>query len=93
MAENNIGQNNKQIETIKRKFNGVVVSDKMNKTRVVLVESVKIHPRYKKRYSVGKKFKVHDEKNQYKVGDKVEFIECRPLSADKRWRMIYKNNQ
>lgn len=89
MADNKVKQNNSQPKTIKRKFNGVVTSDKMNKTRVVSVESVKIHPRYKKRYHVSKKFKVHDEKNQYKVGDKVQFVECRPLSKDKRWRMIY----
>lgn len=89
MEDDKVKQNKIEIKTIKRKFNGVVVSDKMNKTRVVSVESVKIHPRYKKRYHVSKKFKVHDEKNQYKVGDKVEFQECRPLSKDKKWRMIY----
>ena len=76
-------------KTIKRKFRGVVVSDKMDKTRVVKVESVKVHPKYKKRYTVSKKYKVHDEKNLYKQGDKVEFLECRPLSKDKRWRVIY----
>ncbi|MDO8592589.1 MAG: 30S ribosomal protein S17 [bacterium] len=74
---------------IKRKFSGAVVSDKMNKTRVVEVESTKIHPKYKKRYTVSRNFKVHDEKNQYKIGDKVSFVECRPLSKDKRWRIIY----
>jgi small subunit ribosomal protein S17 len=77
------------IKTIKRKFNGVVVSDKMDKTITVSVESVKVHPKYKKRYTVSKKYKVHDEKNLYKEGDKVEFLECRPLSKDKRWRVIY----
>lgn len=87
-------QNNEKNQTtkrqvIKRKFNGVVVSDKMSKTRVVVVESVKIFPKYRKRYKVKNKFKVHDEKNQHKVGDKVQFIECRPLSKDKRWRIIY----
>jgi small subunit ribosomal protein S17 len=76
-------------QVIKRKFNGVVISDKMNKTRVVTVVSVKIYPKYQKRYKVSKKFKVHDEKNQTKIGDKVNFIECRPLSKDKKWRMIY----
>ena len=76
-------------QVIKRKFNGVVISDKMNKTRVVTVEIVKIYPKYQKRYKVNKKFKVHDEKNQYKVGDKVQFIECRPLSKDKKWRVLY----
>jgi len=84
-----IKQDNLKKEVISRKFNGVVVSDKMDKTRVVSVESVKIHPLYKKRYKVNKKYKVHDEKNLYKVGDKVRFLECRPISKDKRWRMIY----
>lgn len=74
---------------IKKTFNGEVVSDKMNKTIVVKVDSVKVHPRYKKRYTVSKKYKVHDEKEQFKAGDKVKFIECRPMSKDKRWRVIY----
>lgn len=74
---------------IKRKFNGVVTSDKMEKTIVVIVEQVKVHPKYKKRYVVSSKFKVHDEKNQFKEGDKVTFVECRPLSKDKRWRVLY----
>jgi len=74
---------------IKKTFNGEVVSDKMDKTIVVKVDSVKIHPRYKKRYTVSKKYKVHDEKEQFKAGDKVKFIECRPMSKDKRWRVIY----
>ena len=73
---------------IKKKFNGIVVSDKMDKTIVVKVDSVKIHPKYKKRYTVSKKYKVHDEKNKFKVDDKVIFIECRPLSKDKKWRVI-----
>ena len=74
---------------IKKKFNGIVVSDKMEKTIVVKVDSVKIHPKYKKRYTMSKKYKVHDEKNKFKVDDKVIFIECRPLSKDKKWRVIY----
>lgn len=74
---------------MKRRFKGVVKSDKMDKTIVVSVESVKIHPKYKKRYASSKSYKVHDEKNQYKEGDKVTFVECRPLSKDKRWRVIY----
>jgi small subunit ribosomal protein S17 len=61
----------------------------MDKTIVVTVETVKIHPKYKKRYSESKRYKVHDEKNQYKEGDKVSFVECRPLSKDKRWRVLY----
>ncbi|MCX7778983.1 MAG: 30S ribosomal protein S17 [Patescibacteria group bacterium] len=71
-----------------RKFQGIVVSDKMDKTIVVKVERIKKHPKYKKRYRVSKKFKVHDEKNEAKVGDKVIFEECRPLSKEKRWRLV-----
>jgi len=73
---------------ISRKFSGLVVSDKSDKTIVVKVESVKIHPKYKKRYTVSRKYKVHDANNKYKIGDKVSFVECRPLSKDKRWRVI-----
>ncbi len=85
-------QQNKKVEkkaVIKKKFNGIVVSDKMEKTIIVKVDSTKIHPKYKKRYTKSKRYKVHDEKNQYKEGDKVTFIECRPLSKDKKWRVIY----
>lgn len=73
----------------KRKLNGVVVSDKMDKTITVKVDSIKIHPKYKKRYITSRKYKVHDEKNKFKAGDKVIFVECRPLSKDKRWRVLY----
>ena len=76
-------------EVIRRRFMGVVVSDKMDKTITVRVEQVKIHPKYNKRFTVSKKFKVHDEKNQYHAGDQVTFVECRPLSKDKRWRVLY----
>ncbi|MFA6534421.1 MAG: 30S ribosomal protein S17 [Patescibacteria group bacterium] len=86
---------NQKTETkprIYRRFVGVVTSNKMAKTIVVVVESTKIHRLYQKRYKVSQKFKVHDEKNQFKPGDKVEFVECRPLSKDKRWRVIKKIN-
>lgn len=72
----------------KRRFKGVVVSDKMDKTIVVKINKIKVHPVYKKRYKVSKKYKVHDQKNEAKVGDQVVFEECRPLSRDKRWRLI-----
>jgi len=75
-------------KTISRKFSGVVVSAKSDKTIVVKVESVKIHPKYKKRYTVSRNYKVHDEKNSHKEGEKVFFVECRPLSRDKRWRVL-----
>ncbi len=72
----------------KRRFKGVVVSDKMDKTIVVKIDKIKVHPVYKKRYKVSKKYKVHDRKNEAKVGNQVVFEECRPLSRDKRWRLI-----
>lgn len=75
-------------KVIKRTLRGVVVSDKMQKTIVVKVDRIKIHPLYKKRYRVSKSYKVHDEKEQAKPGDKVIFQECRPISKDKRWRLI-----
>jgi len=73
---------------IKKKFKGVVVSDKNDQTIIVRVERVKIHPKYGKRYVVSSRYKVHDQKNEYKVGDAVTFVECRPLSRDKRWRVV-----
>lgn len=91
MTEELKQENNKNIQkAVKRRFSGVVVSDKMDKTVVVRVEQVKIHPKYKKRFTVSKNYKVHDEKNEHKEGDKVEFAECRPLSKDKKWRVLNK---
>jgi small subunit ribosomal protein S17 len=78
----------KQIK--KRKIIGVVVSDKMTKTRVVAVATLKKHPKYLKYYHVTTKFKAHDENNEYKMGDKVTIEESRPLSREKRWRIINK---
>ena len=77
-------------EIKKRKIIGVVVSDKMTKTRVVAVASLKKHPKYLKYYKVTTKFKAHDENNEYHTGDKVVIEETRPLSKDKRWRIISK---
>ena len=67
---------------------GRVVSDKMDKTRVVLVERKLKHPRYGKVIKRGKKYKFHDEKNESHKGDLVRIIETRPLSKDKRWRLV-----
>lgn len=67
---------------------GKVVSDKMDKTIVVYVETYKNHPLYHKRIKYSKKFKAHDEHNQAKVGDTVKIMETRPLSKDKRWRLV-----
>jgi len=75
-------------EKNKRKLKGVVISNKMAKTIVVSVKTMKMHPKYKKQYKVSKKYKVHDEKNLAKLGQEVIFQECRPLSKDKKWRLI-----
>ena len=74
----------------KRSLIGVVVSDKMMKTRVVAVATLKKHPKYLKYYHVTTKFKAHDENNEYKTGDKVTIEESRPMSKEKRWRIIGK---
>lgn len=71
---------------------GVVVSNKMEKTVVVQVERVFRHPLYQKLMRVAKKFKAHDELRQCKVGDRVEIMETRPLSKDKCWRVIRRVN-
>ena len=67
---------------------GVVVSDKMTKTIVVQVRDKMRHPEYGKVMKTAKKFKVHDEKNTAKIGDRVRIVETRPLSKDKRWRLV-----
>ena len=66
---------------------GVVVSDKMTKTRVVMIERVFRHPRYERVITRSKRLKAHDETNASKVGDRVLIEETRPLSKDKRWRI------
>lgn len=67
---------------------GTVVSDKMNKTVVVLVKRVYRHPLYQKVMKATKKYKAHDEKGEYKVGDLVEIMRTRPLAKDKCWRVV-----
>ena len=67
---------------------GVVVSDKMNKTIVVAVRDNVRHPLYKKIVKKTYKLKAHDEKNECKIGDSVKVMETRPLSKDKRWRLV-----
>lgn len=73
-----------------KKLEGIVVSDKMQKTRVVAVSRLKRHKRYLKYYEVTTKFKAHDERNEYHTGDKVVIQMTRPLSKDKRWIIIAK---
>jgi small subunit ribosomal protein S17 len=67
---------------------GVVVSDKMNKTVVVLVERRLAHPLYGKQVTRSKKYHAHDENNEYRIGDTVRIVETRPLSKLKRWRVV-----
>ena len=69
-------------------YRGTVVSDKMDKTITVMVETKKTHPLYGKRVKYSKKFKAHDENNEAHVGDVVEIMQTRPLSKDKCWRVI-----
>ena len=69
-------------------YRGTVVSDKMDKTNTVIVETKKTHPLYGKRVKYSKKFKAHDENNEARMGDKVEIMETRPLSATKRFRLV-----
>ena len=74
-------------ETNTKTKEGVVVSDKMTKTRVVMIERVYRHPRYERVITRSKRLKAHDETNASKVGDRVLIEETRPLSKDKRWRI------
>lgn len=67
---------------------GIIVSDKMDKTVVVAIERLKVHSKYKKRFKVTKKYKVHDPENKFKIGDKVTIVETRPMSKNKRWKII-----
>lgn len=71
----------------RRELVGVVTSDKMNKTRVVTVERRLSHSKYGKYMTKRAKYKAHDEKNEYRIGDRVVIVESRPLSREKRWRV------
>lgn len=77
------------MERAKRKVRiGNVVSDKMDKTVVVAVETFVTHPLYKKQMKKTTKFKAHDENNECEIGDVVKIMETRPLSKDKNWRLV-----
>ena len=69
----------------KKLLQGIVVSDKMQKTVVVQVERIKEHPKYKRRFKTYKKYKAHDQNQEYHVGDKVVIEESKPISKDKNW--------
>ena len=74
----------------KKQLRGIIVSDKMQKTVVVEVESIKEHPKYKRRFKVHKRFKAHNENPEMKLGDNVIIEECSPISKDKTWKVINK---
>jgi small subunit ribosomal protein S17 len=71
-------------------LSGIIVSDKMDKTVVVSVSRFVKHPKYGKFYKINKKYKAHDEENKYKTGDKVEIVETKPISKDKRFKVVKK---
>jgi small subunit ribosomal protein S17 len=75
------------VRGLRKERSGVVISDRMQKTVVVLVERTVMHPKYKKYLRRTTKVKAHDESNQCHVGDRIMIVECRPLSRDKRWRV------
>ena len=77
-----------QVQKKPKRLTGVVVGDKSDKTIVVLVNRFVKHRKYKKYLERGKKYKTHDEKNAYKVGDKVTIEECRPISKDKHFVVV-----
>lgn len=69
---------------------GLVVSDKMDKTVVVKIDRIKTHPIYQKKFVMSQKFKAHDEKNEFHTGDLVEITETKPLSRDKKYKVVRK---
>jgi small subunit ribosomal protein S17 len=82
------GDHEHKTHSFRRRLLGKVVSDKMDKTVVVEVVRRARHPVYKKYVRNRDRYKAHDEKNEFKVGDRVEIMEHRPISKDKRWRVI-----
>ncbi|MCX7677773.1 MAG: 30S ribosomal protein S17 [Spirochaetes bacterium] len=81
-------ENAKEVKKAKKVLTGVVVSNKMDKTIVVRLEQMKLHPLYKKSVKIHKKVKAHDEKSQCSIGDVVRIVETRPLSKEKRFRLL-----
>lgn len=77
-------------EKVSKTKKGIVISDKMDKTVVVRIDSVKFHEIYRKKYIVSNKFKAADPENQYKTGDMVEIVETRPISRDKKYKVTGK---
>ena len=73
----------------KKQLTGIIVSNKMQKTAVVKVESIKEHVKYKRRFKTHKKYKAHTDQ-ECQIGDKVVIEECNPISKDKKWKVIKK---
>lgn len=88
--EKNLNQAGEQLKKDKIiiKKRGIVVSDKMAKTVVVAVDSFKTHSKYNKKYKSTKRYKAHDEDGKYKLGDAVEIVPCKPISKDKRYKVV-----
>ena len=78
-------ENNKEKESVSKGKVGIVVSDKMDKTVVVKIDRLKTHSKYRKKYKISKKYKAHDAENKFKIGDKVEIMEVKPISKEKKW--------
>jgi len=74
----------------KKQLTGKVISNKASKTVTVKVERIKEHPKYKRRFRFHKKYKAHVPEGEYNIGDKVIIEECRPISKDKKWKVIKK---
>ncbi|MDO8435773.1 MAG: 30S ribosomal protein S17 [bacterium] len=74
----------------KKRLTGTITSAKMQKTIVVRVERIKEHPKYKRRYKTHKKYKADTSGVEYNIGDRVVIEECKPISKDKKWRVIRK---
>ncbi len=91
--KNETSQNTAAAVVRKKRLKGTVVSNAMQKSVVVAVNTLKEHGKYKKRYRSTSKYKAHDEKEAFKKGDRVEIVECRPISRDKRWRVLYKKDE
>lgn len=72
----------------KKRLKGTIVSNKMKDTIVVKVDRIKEHPKYKRRYKISKKYKVHTDKSDFEIGDKVMIEECKPKSKDKHWKVV-----
>lgn len=85
--QKNLTQNDQEIKN-PRTLKGLVVSDKMQDTAVVAVTRLRLHSKIKKYYKITKKYKAHNENNHYKAGQKVLMQETRPMSKDKRWKIV-----